>query len=74
MAPDPTRHAPSQVDDIFRFFNGFQVVPGGIVIGQRDGRASGEAWVTFASPAEAQRALSKNNANLGSRYIELFVA
>lgn len=32
----------STVDDIFRFFTGFQIMPGGIVIGQRDGRASGE--------------------------------
>merc|ERR1719217_1457579 len=56
----------STVDDIFRFFQGFQVMPGGIVIGQRDGRASGEAWVTFSSPAEAQRAMSKNNTHLGS--------
>ena len=44
----------------------------GIVLGQRDGRATGEAWVTFTSPAEAQRAMSKNNTHLGSRYIELF--
>jgi len=42
------------------------------VLGQRDGRATGEAWVTFTSPAEAQRAMSKNNTHLGSRYIELF--
>mgnify|MGYP006141066805 CR=1 FL=1 len=62
------------VDDIFRFFQGFQVMPGGIVLGQRDGRASGEAWVTFASPQEAQRAMGKNNTNMQNRYIELFAA
>ena len=39
-----------------------------------DGRASGEAWVTFANPAEAQRAMAKNNTHMGSRYIELFAA
>jgi len=61
-------------DDVFRFFMGFQIMPGGIVIGQRDGRPSGEAWVTFASPQEAQRALGMNNKNMGSRYVELFAA
>merc|ERR1719310_794123 len=64
----------STVDDVFRFFQGHQITPGGIVLGQRDGRASGEAWVTFASPAEAQRAMSKNNTHMGNRYIELFAA
>lgn len=62
----------STVDDVFRFFQGLQIPPGGIVLGQRDGRATGEAWVTFASPAEAQRAMQKNNTHMGSRYIELF--
>ena len=63
------------VDDVLRFFHGFQVVqPGGVVIGHRDGRPSGEAWVTFANPAEAQRAMCLNNKNMGSRYVELFAA
>jgi len=64
----------STVDDIFRFFAGFQLLPGGIVLGQRDGRPSGEAWVTFANPAEAQRAMSMNGKHMGSRYVELFGA
>jgi len=64
----------STVDDIFRFFNGFQIVPGGVILGHRDGRATGEAWVTFASPMESQRAMCLNNKNLGSRYVELFAA
>ena len=55
------------------FFHGLQISGSdGIVLGQRDGRATGEALVTFTSPAEAQRAMSKNNTYLGSRYIELF--
>ena len=38
-----------------------------------DGRFTGEAWVTFASPAEAQRAQAeRNRAHMGSRYVELF--
>merc|ERR1719382_72347 len=64
----------ASVDDIFRFFMGFQIMPGGIVLGQRDGRPSGEAWVTFASPSEAARALGMNHKNMGTRYIELFAA
>ena len=55
------------------FFHGLQISGSdGIVLGQRDGRPTGEAWVTFTSTAEAQRAMSKNNTYLGSRWIELF--
>ena len=55
------------------FFHGLQISGSdGIFLGQRDGRPTGEAWVTFTSTAEAQRAMSKNNTYLGSRWIELF--
>ena len=64
----------STVEDVMRFFAGFQVVPGGVVLGQRDGRASGDCFVTFTSPAEAQRATIMNNQHMGTRYIELFNA
>jgi heterogeneous nuclear ribonucleoprotein F/H/epithelial splicing regulatory protein 1/2 len=65
----------STVDDVLRFFAGFHILPGGIVLGQKDGRPSGEAWVTFASPTEAQRALlGMNHKNIGNRYVELFAA
>jgi hypothetical protein len=38
------------------------------------GRASGEAWVTFTSAAEAERAVQeRNRQHMGSRYVELFV-
>lgn len=67
----PFRSTP---DDVFRFFNGFHIMPGGIVIGQRDNRPSGECWVTFANPAEAQRAMGMNHKNMGSRYVELFAS
>ena len=39
-----------------------------------DGRATGDCYVTFSSPAEAQRALGMNHKNMGSRYVELFAA
>ena len=64
----------STVEDVLRFFAGFQVVPGGVVIGQRDGRATGDCFVTFTSPAEAQRATIMNNKHMGTRYVELFNA
>ena len=64
----------STVDDVLRFFAGFQVMPGGVVLGQRDGRATGDCFVTFTSAAEAQRALVMNNKHMGTRYVELFSA
>lgn len=64
----------STVDDVVRFFAGFQIMPGGVVLGQRDGRATGDCYVTFTSPAEAQRAMVMNNKHMGTRYVELFNA
>ena len=64
----------STEQDVLRFFAGFQVLPGGVVIGQRDGRATGDCFVTFASPQEAQRATIMNNKHMGTRYVELFNA
>jgi hypothetical protein len=61
-------------EDVLRFFTGFQVMQGGVVMGQRDGRASGECWVTFSNPQEAARAMVMNNKHLGSRYVEIFAA
>jgi hypothetical protein len=60
-------------DEISRFFGDFQILPGGITIGQREGRPSGEAWVTFASPAESTLAMQMmNKKHMGRRYVELF--
>jgi RNA recognition motif-containing protein len=54
----------STVDDVLRFFAGFQVMPGGVVLGQREGRATGDCYVTFSNPAEAQRAMVMNNKHM----------
>ena len=62
----------STIEDVLRFFNGFSVMPNGVVIGQRDGRATGDCFVTFTSPQEAQRAMVMNNKHMGTRYVELF--
>ena len=54
-------------EDVCRFFGGFQVMPGGVVLGQRDGRSTGECWVTFSSPQESARAMVMNNKHMVSR-------
>jgi heterogeneous nuclear ribonucleoprotein F/H len=58
------------------FFRGFDLLPHSVQIGMtQDGRSSGEGWVTFGSPEEAQRAIiEKNRQHLGSRYVEIFPA
>mgnify|MGYP002016967620 CR=1 FL=1 len=39
-------------------------MPGGVVLGQREGRATGDCYVTFSNPAEAQRAMVMNNKHM----------
>lgn len=40
-----------------------------------DGRPSGEAYVTFGSRAEAERAITERNRKIiGNRYVELHMA
>jgi hypothetical protein len=62
------------VHEIVDFFRGYQCVPATARLGMdASGRSSGEAWISFASEAEASRAaMERNRQNLGSRYIELF--
>lgn len=36
----------------------------------KEGRPSGEAYVEFETPKDANQGLEKNNEHLGSRYIE----
>ncbi len=38
-----------------------------------DGRPSGEAYVVFKSPLDAQRALQLDKQKLGDRWVDLFV-
>eukprot|EP00271_Cylindrocystis_brebissonii_P015820 TRINITY_DN38855_c0_g1_i1.p1 TRINITY_DN38855_c0_g1~~TRINITY_DN38855_c0_g1_i1.p1 ORF type:complete len:464 (-),score=107.18 TRINITY_DN38855_c0_g1_i1:590-1981(-) len=62
--------------EIMEFFEGYQVVANGIhvVMNPTTERPTGEAFVEFASPEEAQRAMEKHRSNIGARYIELFRA
>ena len=62
--------------DIVDFFRGFDILPHSVQLGMNpDGRQSGEAWATFGSPEEAQRAIfERNRQHLGNRYVEIFPA
>lgn len=59
--------------EICRFFEGLEVSENGILICKDfNKRPSGEAYVQFSSGVEAEKAIEKNNANMGHRYIEVF--
>lgn len=62
-------------EDIFQFFEGYNPIKETIVLTYRnDGRATGEAYVGFATPDDAKRAMSLHRRSMGSRYIELFIS
>ncbi|GHP08312.1 hypothetical protein PPROV_000705200 [Pycnococcus provasolii] len=65
----------STPQDVLNFLSGFAVVKDSVRIGQAtNGRATGEAMVTFASASEAGRAVSeRHRAMMGNRYVELFL-
>ncbi|KAL3344307.1 hypothetical protein AABB24_023638 [Solanum stoloniferum] len=60
--------------DILKFFGKeFNLTDDKINITYRsDGKATGDAYVEFASAEEAKEAMCKDNMEIGSRYIELF--
>ncbi|KAK4409539.1 Heterogeneous nuclear ribonucleoprotein F [Sesamum angolense] len=59
--------------EIVKFFGDFHVMEDKIQIAFRsDGKATGEAYVEFASAEEARKAMSKDKMLIGSRYVELF--
>ncbi|KAK6114391.1 RNA recognition motif family protein [Brugia pahangi] len=59
--------------DIEEFFRPLNCVE--IKLGyNEERRLSGDAMVTFSTMAEAREALSRNKNNMGTRYIELFLA
>jgi len=64
----------STMEDVLRFFDGFNVSREGVVFGvSKDGRFSGEAFVQFRSTDLAADAIRlRNKETIGERYIELF--
>ena len=45
---------------------------GVLFVKKPDGRATGDAFVLFASEQDAPKALSRHRESIGQRYIELF--
>uniref|UniRef100_A0A1A8FHN4 G-rich RNA sequence binding factor 1 n=1 Tax=Nothobranchius korthausae TaxID=1143690 RepID=A0A1A8FHN4_9TELE len=60
-------------DDIVNFFSGLDIAEGGItIVADNRGKNSGDAFVQFSSPEEADKALQKDREVIGHRYIEVF--
>ncbi len=68
----PYRSSPSE---ILAFFQNYHYLPDTLQIGlDQLSRPSGEAWLSFASPQEALRAVRDLNRHyLGNRYLELSI-
>ncbi|KAL9267879.1 Heterogeneous nuclear ribonucleoprotein F-like protein [Drosera capensis] len=56
--------------DILKFFVGFDIVD--VLLVNRSGRFSGDAFVVFASTVQADLALQRNRHSMGPRYVEVF--
>lgn len=56
--------------DIINFFAGLDIVD--ILLVNKKGRFSGEAFVVFATQMQVQYALRKDRQNMGRRYVEVF--
>lgn len=56
--------------DIFKFFSGLEILD--VLLVNKSGRFSGEAFVVFTRPMQAELALQKDRQNMGRRYVEVF--
>ncbi|GKB87669.1 heterogeneous nuclear ribonucleoprotein H2 isoform X1 [Tanacetum coccineum] len=56
--------------DIFKFFTGLEIVD--MLLVNKSGRFTGEAFVVFSRPMQADLAIQKNHQNMGRRYVEVF--
>ena len=62
-------------DDVFKFFHGFNPIQESVVLTYRnDGRATGECYIGFETPEDAERAMALHRRSMGNRYIELFIS
>lgn len=59
--------------DVMQFFKGLRIVDDSILFNVNImGKATGEAFMQFASEEDARGAVARNNAMLGHRYIEVY--
>ncbi|XP_054825645.1 uncharacterized protein LOC129323104 isoform X2 [Prosopis cineraria] len=56
--------------DIFKFFAGLDIVD--VLLVNKSGRFSGEAFVVFAGAMQVEFALQRDRQNMGRRYVEVF--
>ncbi|KAJ3708825.1 hypothetical protein LUZ61_012530 [Rhynchospora tenuis] len=56
--------------DIYKFFSGLDVVD--CLFVNKNGRFTGDAYVVFPTPMQAQLALQRDRQNMGHRYVEVF--
>lgn len=56
--------------DICKFFAGLDIVD--VLLVNKNGRFSGEAFVVFAGPIQVEFALQRDRQNMGRRYVEVF--
>ena len=61
--------------EILDFFKVYSPVDNSITLTYRsDGRATGEGYIAFKTPEDAQDAMALHRNTMGSRYIELFIS
>jgi len=62
-------------EDVYKFFYGYNPILESIVLTYRsDGRATGECYIGFETPEDAERAMALHRRSMGNRYIELFIS
>jgi heterogeneous nuclear ribonucleoprotein F/H len=62
-------------EDIYKFFESYNPILESIVLTYRnDGRATGEAYIGFATGEDSKRAMDLHRKSMGNRYIELFIS
>jgi len=61
--------------EIYEFFKEYKPIEDSIVSTYRgDGRATGEGYIAFSKPDDAEEAMTLHKNTMGSRYIELFIS